>query len=570
TTEAPTQDAATEAPTEETPTEDITTEAPTEDVTTEAPTEDVTTEAPTEVPTEKPTETPTEKPTETSTETPTEPEPEETVDPLREDYDMNANDKAVEFGAAGYPGKVIQLMNYDNGVLLGDFDLSLYAAMIVVYGSDSGAMLGDVGSQVVLTANGSVSKNDNSPREDAVILASAPLSNPTAGWYRGDREAVITLDTDYSGPVYICHKMASSDGIAVSAIILVKKDPADLPSDPTDPTVFENRVGESFQSDFSFDQSSSINIWFWADSFSNGFNALFAKGTKDTGRHFEVYAEVGNLKLYAPAANGGNPISLNLNLNNYTGQWHMLTLVHDGGQLRVYMDAVHLYTATIDFTIETGEDPLFIGQIVEGGMEFIGSIGVLDLQDAVMTDDQIVKAYTSVMGKLPETGNDTPTLSGNDVGTSFQSDFDFGDGTSINLWVNAKSFGDFGILLAKSTKNTNRHFEIYCQGSRVLFYAPAANGNNPIDLNLDLADCVGGWHMLTLVHTEGQIKVYLDGTLCHTADGNFALEAGEDTCYYGQLVESGFVFNGQIVQGELLNEALTDDAVASRYQAVMG
>lgn len=565
TTEAPTQEAPTEAPTE-TPTE----ETPTEDVTTEAPTEEVTTETPDEDPTEVPTEKPTETPTETLTETPTEPEPEETVDPLREDYDMNVNDKAVEFSAAGYPGKVIQLMNFDNSVLLGNFDLSGYAAMIVVYGSDGGAMLGDAGSQVVLTANGAVSNNNNSPREDAIILASAPLSNPTAAWYSGDREAVITLDTDYSGPVYISHKMASRDGIAVSAIILVKKDPADLPSDPTDPTVFENRVGESFQSSFSFDKSSTINIWFWADSFSNGFNALFAKGTKDTGRHFEVYTEVGTLKLYAPAANGGNPISLNLNLNNYTGQWHMLTLVHDGDQLRVYMDTVHLYTATIDFTIETGEDPLFIGQIVEGGMEFIGSIGVLDLQDEVMTDDTIAKAYTSVMGKLPEVGNDTPALSGNDVGTSFQSDFAFAEGTSINLWFNPKGFGDFAILLAKSTKSTNRHFEIYCQGSRVLFYAPAANGNNPIDLNLDLADCVGSWHMLTLVHTEGQIKVYLDGTLCHTADGSFALEAGEDTFYYGQLVEGGFVFNGQIVEGELLNEALTDEAVAARYQAVMG
>ena len=248
----------------------------------------------------------------------------------------------------------------------------------------------------------------------------------------------------------------------------------------------------------------------------------------------------------------------------------MLTLVHDGGQLRVYMDTVHLYTATVDFTIETGEDPLFIGQIVEGGMEFIGSIGVLDLQGEVMTDDQITEAYTSVMGKLPESGNDTPALSGNDVGTSFQSDFDFGEGTSINLWFNPQGFGDFGILLAKSTKNTNRHFEIYCQGSRVLLYAPAANGNNPIDLNLDLANCVGGWHMLTLVHTEGQIKVYLDGTLCHTADGSFTLESGEDTCYYGQLVEGGFVFNGQIVKGELLNEALIDEAVAARYQTVMG
>ena len=347
------------------------------------------------------------------------------------------------------------------------------------------------------------------------------------------------------------------------------EEPTD-PADPADPNLFEgNTVGQSQATSFNFGNNTSINLWFWADSFSDGFNAFFAKATKDTGRHYEVYTEAGFLKLYAPAANGGNPIPLNLNMRDYTGMWHMLTLVHTGGQIRVYMDGLNLYSSTADFELEIGEDLMYIGQIVEGGMEFDGRIVGVELVDRALTADEVGDLYEAVMGERPDTGDEIPGLEGNDVGSSIQTDFSFGDGTSINLWFNPKGFGDFAILLAKSTKDTGRHFEIYCQGSSLLFYAPAANGNNPIALNLDLAGCVGTWHMLTLVHTDGQLKVYLDGTLCHTADGNFTLEGGADTLYYGQLVEGIFPFNGQIVKGELLNEALTDEAVAARYNAVV-
>lgn len=173
----------------------------------------------------------TEESSEEITEAPTEPE---TQDPLREDYDIAANSESVDFSAASYTGKVFQLMNYGKTILLGDYDLSQYASIIVIYGSDGGAMLGDAGSEIVLTANGAVSDGDNKPLDSAVILGSAPLTNPTAG----DREAVITLDTDYNGPVYINHKMASSDGIAISAIILMKKE-STAPTEPVEPVVVD-------------------------------------------------------------------------------------------------------------------------------------------------------------------------------------------------------------------------------------------------------------------------------------------------------------------------------------------
>jgi hypothetical protein len=234
------------------------------------------------------------------------------------------------------------------------------------------------------------------------------------------------------------------------------------------------------------------------------------------------------------------------------------------------MDGVHRYSAAGNFELEVGEDLLYIGQIVEGGMEFNGRIVGGELMDRAPTSKEIGGLYESVMGKRSETEEMPPALEGNDVGMSLQTDFAFSNGTTINLWFNVKGFADFSVLAAKATKDTNRHFEIYCQGSSLMFYAPAANNNNPIALGLDLAGYVGGWHMLTLVHAEDRIAVYLDGALLHTVDAAFTLEAGEDTLYYGQLVEGIFGFNGTIVGGELLNEALTAEAITARYQTVMG
>ncbi len=137
--------------------------------------------------------------------------------------DIASLEGAVEFGAAGYTGKVLQFMNYGLAVKLGDIDLSKYSSVVITYGSDGGAKLGDAGSQLVLTKNGPVSNEDNSDKADVEIIASGALTNPMSGWYSGSRKCEIALDTDYNGPVYLCHKMKSSDGIAVDSIKFIAK-----------------------------------------------------------------------------------------------------------------------------------------------------------------------------------------------------------------------------------------------------------------------------------------------------------------------------------------------------------
>ena len=74
--------------------------------------------------------------------------------------------------------------------------------------------------------------------------------------------------------------------------------------------------------------------------------------------------------------------------------------------------------------------------------------------------------------------------------------------------------------------------------------------------------------MLTVVHTEGKLEVYIAGVHLKSISAQFALPEGEDTYYYGRLVEGGFDFPGKITEGELLNEVLTPDTEPrARYRA---
>ena len=165
-------------------------------------------------------------------------EPDETTEPTK--YDDVVVDLStvggVDFAAAGYKAPVLQMMNWGNAVNLGSMDLSKYSKVIIVYGCDGGAKLGDVGSALRLTSTGPVADGGNNPIA-ATVLASATLTNPTAGWAAGDRAAVIDLsDVTYNGTVYLVHDMKDGNGIAVSSITFVGADFATDEPEVSEPT----------------------------------------------------------------------------------------------------------------------------------------------------------------------------------------------------------------------------------------------------------------------------------------------------------------------------------------------
>jgi hypothetical protein len=178
--------------------------------------------------------------------------------------------------------------------------------------------------------------------------------------------------------------------------------------------------------DFVFNNGTAVNLWFRANSFDQNFHIFFAKGTKETNRHYEFYTEAGNLNLYAPAANGNHPISLGVNMKEYVGQWYMLTLVHDNDQILVYVDGQLKSTVDAAFTLETGEDVSYVGQIVEGGMEFDGAIAELVKMTEVPSAEELDSLYKRYTG-VPEEPQ-VPTFEGNSAHLSVCAD-------NVRSWV---------------------------------------------------------------------------------------------------------------------------------------
>jgi hypothetical protein len=241
--------------------------------------------------------------------------------------------------------------------------------------------------------------------------------------------------------------------------------------------------------------------------------------------------------------------NMNFNLNSLEDGWHQLAFAWRSGYITVYADGKAVGGCTAKGTVKDTVEVMAFGGQTDGSMAFGGLLDTVRLYDRLLTDEELTAGATHESAYAKAEGND--------IGKAFKTDFAFGDGTTVNLWFNAEGMAEsFGILIAKGTKATNRHFEIYTEQGRLSFYAPAANNGNALSLEIDMKSYVGGWHMLTVVHNEGKLEVYMDGVHLKSIGADFTLPAGGDAYYYGRLVEGGFDFPGKITEGELLDEVL--------------
>jgi len=289
---------------------------------------------------------------------------------------------------------------------------------------------------------------------------------------------------------------------------------------------------------------------------SSGYNVLIAKGPKTAG-HFEIYLKDGQMYFFAPDL---GDYSMNFNLNTLEDGWHQLAFVWKSGYITVYADGKAVGGCTAKGTVKDTVEVMAFGGQTDGSMAFGGLLDTVRLYDRLLTDEELTAGadHESAYAKAE----------GNDIGKAFKTDFGFGNGTTVNMWFNAEGMAEsFGILLAKGTKATDRHFEIYTERGMLSFYAPAANNGNALSLGIDLKSYVGGWHMLTVVHNEGKLEVYIDGVHLKSIGADFSLAAGGDAYYYGRLVEGGFDFPGKITEGELLDEVLTPEQIKARFES---
>ena len=307
---------------------------------------------------------------------------------------------------------------------------------------------------------------------------------------------------------------------------------------------------------YTFNEGKTMTMWVNGKA-SSGYNVLIAKGPKTTG-HFEIYLNNGNMFFYAPDL---GDYSMNFNFNTLESGWHLLAFVWKNGYITVYADGEAVGGCTAKKAIKETVETMTFGGQTDGSMAFGGTLDTVRLYDRALTPEEL--------GGSDQAAGAYAEVAGNDTGKSTKTDFAFGNGTAVNLWFNADSIPSdtFAILLAKGTKATNRHWELYTEKGNLQFYAPGGNGGNPISLKTDLRAYTGGWHMLTVIHTEDKFEVYIDGAHIQSIAATFALEAGGDPLYYGRLVEGGFDFGGKIAEVELLEEIPSDAAITDLYEA---
>ena len=306
---------------------------------------------------------------------------------------------------------------------------------------------------------------------------------------------------------------------------------------------------------YTFNEGKTMTMWVSGKA-SSGYNVLISKGPKTAG-HFEIYLKDGQMFFFAPDL---GDYSMNFNLNTLEDGWHQLAFVWKSGYITVYADGKAVGGCTAKGTVKGTVEVMAFGGQTDGSMAFGGLLDTVRLYDRLLTDEELTAGadHESAYAKAE----------GNDIGKSFKTDFGFADGTTVNLWFNAEGMAEgFGILIAKGTKATNRHFEIYTERGMLSFYAPAANSGNALSLGIDMKSYVGGWHMLTVIHSQGKLEVYIDGVHLKSIGADFTLPAGGDAYYYGRLVEGGFDFPGKITEGELLDEVLTPEQIKARFES---
>ncbi len=116
-------------------------------------------------------------------------------------------------------------------IYLGNFDLSKYEKAVINVGSSANAVFNNSSGKAYLaiTSNGPVASGNKTegitPIESAQIIGKAELTAPPGRWGSGEQIVTISLDTDYSGDVYLAYGpiVRDNNGAPVVDSLVVSK-----------------------------------------------------------------------------------------------------------------------------------------------------------------------------------------------------------------------------------------------------------------------------------------------------------------------------------------------------------
>ncbi len=159
-----------------------------------------------------------------------------------EEYDHTA---VVEF-IDSYGCYCVTNQRYGKYVSLGEWDLSKYKSLTITYGADNRAVFYDEekgNAYIALTTTGAVQDTDGNAIADANIIGQVDIPVPGFSWSNDELE--ITIDSNYSGEVYLAifHIVEGHDCL-ISDITLWEKEsaatatpvPTEKTSDATEPS----------------------------------------------------------------------------------------------------------------------------------------------------------------------------------------------------------------------------------------------------------------------------------------------------------------------------------------------
>ena len=125
-------------------------------------------------------------------------------------------------GIQGNPlvaSNVIEIRSYGTVLSMGELDLSACKEIVIHYGSDANAKLGDVGTYFALS---STPESILSAEGHSGVLAKGLTTNARGAWSDDVRTATVDLrNVEYSGEVYLAAYMGDFNGLNIYAIRLI-------------------------------------------------------------------------------------------------------------------------------------------------------------------------------------------------------------------------------------------------------------------------------------------------------------------------------------------------------------
>ena len=378
-------------------------------------------------------------------------------------------------------------------------------------------------------------------------------------------------------------------------------------------------------SDFCFADDTAIQFWFNAKTFTQNqqFEYILSRGTKGQAGHFQIYTRNGNLEFYGENQDSTTSVLTNANyvkvcLSEFTGGWHMLTMVNKDSKFLFYVDGELVssvdsssykpYATAMDLIVGKYGTTAFSGTMLDFELlptapdaagvkaeydKVVANLKVATLADSLYTEldfeDPVDGVFTTKginKKTYTLTGAAIHTSRGIDgygLATNLQAvgwattealDYTFNNGHSISMWIHGdvlvpgtKTLAN--VLLAKGPKASG-HFEFYVKGGGGNVVYMYGNDIGDISLNLNISELHGGWHHLAFVWDGNVVKSYVDGTLKATsATISGTVAKTTNPIYVGNFNNTTVPFlNGTIDEVQLYTKALSEEDLKALISAV--